>query len=68
MEDDDFASGFSAVGQLAPSLEAFFNEVMVMDPDEAKRANRVALLRGIGRSIGRLADLSQLVVDKADYR
>lgn len=64
----DFASGFAAVAQLAPSLEAFFKEVMVMDPDEKKRANRVALLRGIGRSIQRLADLSQLVVDKSDYR
>lgn len=64
----DFASGFAAVAKLAPALEIFFNEVMVMDPDEAKRANRVALLQGIGRSIQRLADLSQLVVDKADYR
>jgi glycyl-tRNA synthetase beta chain len=64
----DFAAGFAAVAQLAPSLEAFFTEVMVMDPDEKKRTNRIALLQGIGRSIQRLADLSQLVVDKSDYR
>ena len=68
VEDDDFARGFDAVAQLAPSLEAFFNEVLVMDSDPDKRANRVALLRSIGQSIGRLADLSQLVVDKSEYR
>jgi glycyl-tRNA synthetase beta chain len=65
---DDYAAGLRAVARLAPSLEAFFNEVLVLDPDEAKRASRVALLRAIGASIDRLADLSQLVVDKAEYR
>jgi glycyl-tRNA synthetase beta chain len=64
----DFASGLAAVSRLSPSLEAFFLKVLVMDPDERKRANRLALLASLGRSIAQLADLSQLVVDKADYR
>ncbi|HEX9800062.1 MAG TPA: DALR anticodon-binding domain-containing protein, partial [Thermoanaerobaculia bacterium] len=64
----DFAAGLAAVGQLAPSLEVFFNEVLVMDPDPANRANRLALLQQIAEEIGRLADLSRLVVDKAELR
>jgi len=68
LEAADFAAGLSAVARLAPSLEAFFEEVLVMDEDEGKRASRIALLRSIGGSIARLADLSELVVDKSDYR
>jgi glycyl-tRNA synthetase beta chain len=64
----DYAAGLAAIGQLAPSLESFFSDVLVMDPDPAKRANRLALLQRIGGEIGRLADLSRLVVDKSDYR
>jgi len=64
----DFAAGFEAIGHLAPSLESFFSDVLVMDPDPAKRANRLALLQRIGGEIGKLADLSRLVVDKSDYR
>jgi glycyl-tRNA synthetase beta chain len=64
----DFTAGLTAVSRLSPSLEAFFQKVLVMDPDERKRTNRLALLGSIGSSIARLADLSQLVVDKADYR
>jgi len=65
---DDYASGFAAVARLAPALERFFAEVLVMDPDEAKRSSRLAILQGIHRTILQLADLSQLVVDKSDYR
>ena len=39
---------------------------LVMDPDAAKRANRLALLRGLGVAIARVADLSQLVLERAE--
>jgi glycyl-tRNA synthetase beta chain len=68
LDRQDYAAGVEAVGELAPSLESFFDEVLVLDPDPAKRANRLALLQRIGGEIARLADLSRLVVDKADYR
>jgi glycyl-tRNA synthetase beta chain len=64
----DYAAGLAAVARLAPALEEFFVRVLVLDPDERKRANRLALLAGLGASIARLADLSRLVVDKAEYR
>jgi len=64
----DFVAGLQAVGELAPALESFFTEVLVMDPDAGKRANRLGLLQRLGREILRLADLSQLVVDKSELR
>ena len=64
----DFARGLAAVEPLAAPLDRFFVEVLVMDPDAAVRRNRLALLAGLGRDIGRLADLSAVVVDKSEYR
>ncbi len=64
----DVERGLRGVGTLAAPLERFFVDVLVMDPDPEVRANRLALLAGLHRSIGRLADLSAVVVDKSDYR
>ena len=64
----DYGRGLAAVGGLAAPLERFFVEVLVMDPDEGVRRNRLALLAGLRRDIGRLADLSAVVVDKSEYR
>lgn len=64
----DYGRGLAAVGALAAPLERFFVEVLVMDPDEGVRRNRLALLAGLRRDILRLADLSAVVVDKSEYR
>ena len=58
----DFARGLSSVAKLAAPLETFFKDVMVMDPDERLRQNRIALLQSIQSEIRWLADLSQIVV------
>ncbi|MEO8276330.1 MAG: glycine--tRNA ligase subunit beta [Thermoanaerobaculia bacterium] len=58
----DFAGGLESVGKLAPPLEVFFRDVMVMDPDEKLKRNRIALLQSIQSEILSLADLSQIVV------
>lgn len=68
LETSDFEAGLRAVQALAAPLDRFFVEVLVMDPDPAVRRNRLALLAGIRREISRLADLSALVVEKAEYR
>ncbi len=60
--------GLRAVMPLAAPLDRFFVEVLVMDPDEAVRRNRLALLGRLRRDLLRLADLSAVVVDKSDYR
>ncbi len=63
--DRDFTAGLASVRELAVPLERFFSDVMVMDPDERLRQNRIALLQSIQAEILWLADLSQVVVEKS---
>jgi glycyl-tRNA synthetase beta chain len=51
---------FAAAAQLAPVVERFFEDVLVMDPDEAVRANRLRLLRDLRDKVGTLGDFSQI--------
>jgi glycyl-tRNA synthetase beta chain len=53
---------------LAPALDRFFVEVLVMAEDPAVRANRLALLGAIDRLLRRTADLTEVVVDRAEHR
>jgi glycyl-tRNA synthetase beta chain len=53
---------------LAPVLDRFFVEVLVMAEDPKVRQNRIALLQAIGRTVSRTAKLTELVVDKAEAR
>jgi glycyl-tRNA synthetase beta chain len=53
----------AALGQLAAlraPVDAFFDDVMVMDPDPALRANRLALLGSLRELFSGIADLSRL--------
>jgi glycyl-tRNA synthetase beta chain len=45
---------------LAPFVARFFDDVLVMDPDERLQANRLRLLRDVRQAVGRLGDLSQI--------
>jgi glycyl-tRNA synthetase beta chain len=53
---------------LAPVLDRFFVEVLVMAEDPKVRQNRIALLQAIGRTVSRTAKLTEVVVDKAEAR
>jgi glycyl-tRNA synthetase beta chain len=53
---------------LAPVLDRFFVEVLVMAEDPKVRQNRIALLQAIGRIVSRTARLTEVVVDKAEAR
>jgi glycyl-tRNA synthetase beta chain len=44
----------------APVVARFFDDVLVMDPNERLRANRLRLLKDLQLAVGRLGDLSQL--------
>src|SRR5690606_29290027 len=57
-----------AIGRIAEPLYRFFVEVLVMYPDPEIRRQRLALLAAIRRSIAAVADLSAVVVDKAELR
>ena len=51
---------FAAAAKLAPVVERFFEEVLVMAEDSAIRANRLALLAQVRDEVGRLGDFSQI--------
>ena len=53
---------------LAPELETFFNEVMVMVDDQVVRTNRMSLLRKVGGAAMKIADVTKIVVDRRDYK
>lgn len=56
------------IADLAPVLDRFFVDVLVMDPDPRIRSNRIALLQAIHRTVSRTARLTEVVVDKAEAR
>jgi len=64
----DYERCLRRIAGLAPVLDRFFVEVMVMAEDEKVRANRIALLQAIGRAVSRTARLTEMVVDKAEAR
>jgi glycyl-tRNA synthetase beta chain len=64
----DYERCLRRIADLAPVLDRFFVEVLVMAEDEKVRANRIALLQAIGRAVSRTAKLTEVVVDKAEAR
>jgi glycyl-tRNA synthetase beta chain len=48
---------------LRDPIDRFFDKVLVMDPDERVRANRLALLQEIAGLFLRFADLSKVVLE-----
>src|SRR5215212_9789435 len=58
--DGDVRPALASGATLAPLMERFFDEVLVMDDDEAVRANRLRLLLDVRDALGRLGDFSQI--------
>ncbi|MBO6676859.1 MAG: glycine--tRNA ligase subunit beta [Rhizobiales bacterium] len=60
IEKGDFEAAMHALATLRGPIDAFFDAVLVNAEDEAVRANRLALLEGVRREIGAIADLSKI--------
>jgi glycyl-tRNA synthetase beta chain len=58
--DGDVQRALESGAALAPLMERFFDEVLVMDEDDAVRANRLRLLLDVRDVLGRLGDFSQI--------
>jgi len=58
--DGDVHEALESGATLAPLMERFFEEVLVMDKDPAVRANRLRLLLDVRDTLGRLGDFSQI--------
>jgi glycyl-tRNA synthetase beta chain len=58
--DGDLKAALESGAELAPVMERFFDEVLVMAEDEAVRANRLRLLLDVRDTLGALGDFSQI--------
>jgi glycyl-tRNA synthetase beta chain len=56
----DYATALATLAGLRPAVDAFFDGVLVNDPDAALRDNRLALLATLRAQFTRIADLSRL--------
>ncbi len=57
---EDFSGATHALATLRPPLDAFFTDVMVNDPDESLRKNRLRLLSRLKSAMETVADLSKI--------
>ena len=56
----EYTGALGRLAQLRPAVDAFFDQVMVMDEDPALRANRLSLLAQLQGLFAGVADLSRL--------
>ncbi|MEO6982981.1 MAG: DALR anticodon-binding domain-containing protein, partial [Edaphobacter sp.] len=60
--EKNYAAALEQIATLRPQVDAFFDAVMVMAPDEKVRANRLALLQRVLGDFSEIADFSEIVV------
>jgi glycyl-tRNA synthetase beta chain len=60
--EKNYKAALEQIATLRPQVDAFFEAVMVMAPDEAVRANRLALLEKVLGDFSGIADFSEIVV------
>jgi glycyl-tRNA synthetase beta chain len=58
----EYEKALTEIAKLRPSVDAFFDQVMVVDPDEQVRASRLRLLASIVQRFGGIAEFSEIVV------
>ncbi|MCU1245494.1 MAG: glyS, partial [Acidobacteria bacterium] len=63
-----YLGALESFAALAPELESFFQDVMVMVDEPALRSNRMSLLRKVGSAVTRIADVTKIVVDRREYK
>jgi len=56
----DYSAALGMIASLRPMVDSFFDEVLVMDPDERMRTNRLALLSSVARLFEEIADFSKI--------
>ena len=62
VEKRDYEELLTQLGELQPTIDRFFDDVMVMAEDATVRSNRLALLNAIAQKIYPFADLTKLVI------
>jgi glycyl-tRNA synthetase beta chain len=59
-----YAAALSEIAKLRPTLDIFFDKVMVMVEDEKLRSNRLSLLQKMLIDFSTIADFSEIVTEK----
>ena len=60
-EQRAYGEALAAIATLRPAVDAFFDKVMVLDPDAAVRGAHLALIDGVLRGFSGIADFSEIV-------
>lgn len=60
IKDDSYENLFASLKEINPSIEKYFEDVLVMDKDEAIKANRLAMLGMLKKKYEQIADFSAL--------
>ena len=63
-ERTDYREVFSQIAQMRPAVARFFDDVLVMSPDESLRTARLAVVTTLRDQILRFADISEIVTEK----
>jgi glycyl-tRNA synthetase beta chain len=56
-----YGDALASIATLRPAVDAFFDKVMVLDPDPAIRGAHLALIDGVLRGFSGIADFSEIV-------
>ena len=59
-----YKEALEAISELRPTVDRFFDEVLVMDKDTAVRENRLALLSGLLKEFSTIADFSEIAAEE----
>ena len=57
----DYVAALETIATLRPYVDAFFDQVMIMDPDARIRHRRLRMLQRILRTFSGIADFSEIV-------
>lgn len=60
-EARNYAEALALIATLRPTVDAFFDKVMVLDKDEAVRGANLALIDGVLKNFSTIADFSEIV-------
>ena len=60
-QSDDYLQALQSIATLRPSVDLFFDKILVNAPDERVRKNRLALLGRLYTEVSSIADFSEIV-------
>ena len=64
INEGNYREALMVLASLKEKVDNFFDNVLVMDKDESKKNNRLALLNRIASLFGKIADLKKVVLQK----